>query len=174
MAVHDAITGLEGRRFSHLKVVALHKTPYWECVCTCGKKVQVRGSALIHGVTKSCGHLQREVAARLAGIMGRRNRRHGLWDSSEYRCWHAMRHRCLNPHNRSWKRYGGRGIKVCARWHKFENFYADMGPRPNPELSIERIDNDGNYTPRNCKWGTRSEQSKNRMKRARDTYGRFV
>jgi hypothetical protein len=82
---------------------------------------------------------------------------------SEYMIWVNMKQRCLNHNNRSYYDYGGRGITVCHRWrNSFENFLEDMDPRPSPELTLERNNNDGNYEPDNCKWATRKEQSQNR------------
>src|SRR5436305_2097190 len=86
---------------------------------------------------------------------------HGMCTTSTYHCWLNMKQRCTNPNHPAWKYYGGRGIKICKRWIYFENFLADMGHRP-PKLTLERLDNDGNYEPSNCTWASWKAQNNNK------------
>ena len=87
---------------------------------------------------------------------------HGMYGTPEYRSWQHMKSRCFNPNHKNYLDYGGRGIKVCDLWLNFENFLADMGLKPTAKYSIDRIDNDGDYCPDNCKWSTQTEQVNNR------------
>src|ERR1700756_1354993 len=125
--------------------------------CDCGKTGVViqAPSAVIHGVHKSCGCLQREK--RSAG-----NPIHGQVGTPEYKAWAAIKDRCYNPSNNNYERYGGRGIRVCERWlNSAENFLMDMGKRPSPKHSIERLDNDSDYGPGNCIWADKKQQARN-------------
>jgi hypothetical protein len=131
------------------------------CKCDCGNEKVVILSNLNNGSTKSCGCLNKEVASN-------RLKKHGDSGSPEHKTWKAMKQRCDNPKGNRWMHYGGRGIKVCDRWiNSYENFILDMGRKPGPEYSIDRINVDGNYEPSNCKWATPKEQSK---KTRRNTY----
>jgi len=126
----------------------------WHCRCSCGAERRVLAQSLRVGATQSCGCLNKEIVSR-NGIT------HGRSGSLDYKSWHAMIQRCTNPKHWKWPRYGGRGISVCERWLKFENFLEDMGERP-VGLTIDRIDNDGNYEPGNCRWATQLTQGSNR------------
>jgi hypothetical protein len=158
------ITGQRFSRWTVIRRAPSARDTRWLCRCDCGESRKVVATSLQRGASKSCGCLQRELVAALMTV---RHRRHGEASrhkpSSEYCAWIAMRVRCSKPGNRSFKYYGGRGIKVCDRWLKsYENFLADMGRKPSSKHSINRINNDGNYEPSNCCWATKSEQARNR------------
>lgn len=133
----------------------------WVCECACGAVVEINGTKLRNGHTRSCGCLAKDTASEL-------NRSHGMSGTTTYSAWLAMWARCTNSNGVGWHNYGGRGIKVCARWRKFENFLKDMGERPE-SLTLERVNNDKGYSPGNCTWATRAEQNRNqrRWKRPR-------
>lgn len=159
----DRTLRLAGQKFGRLTAIsdegrasAKDRTHRWLCVCECGRQVTVPGSRLVAGETRSCGCLQREIAR----AAGDRTRTHGLRNTSTYAIWRSMLARCENPKRKDYPRYGGRGVYVCARWHSFENFVADMGLRPDG-LSIERENNDHGYEPGNCRWATPKEQNRN-------------
>lgn len=129
-----------------------------ECSCSCGGRIIAAFKDIRSGSTKSCGCLQRESHL----IAAKKNTRHGLTNAPEWESWQSMRRRCDNPMHKSFALYGGRGISVCERWLVFENFLADMGPRPSGTTLDRYPDRDGNYEPGNCRWATNKEQQRNR------------
>lgn len=169
---------ITGRQFSRLFVLTRAKNRngkvVWKCRCSCGKISYARTADLNNGKHKSCGCLQLESVT----IHGAT--KHGGGRTPEYTSWIGMNSRCYNPNKKGNHRYSGRGIIVCSSWrHSFSNFLKDMGLKPTPKHSIDRIDNDSGYCQENCKWSTPKEQAQNRIyvrptPRNRGRDGRFL
>lgn len=157
---------LVGEVFSRLTVTGIHGTSknknlLWHCRCVCGGEAIAFAYDLRAGKVKSCGCLAKEGNNIIHG-MGRKGKKR----SKEYSIWAAMINRCTNKRDRGWENYGGRGITVCDSWKKFENFYADMGLKPEGK-TLDRIDNNKGYNKENCEWRSIKQQSRNRRDNVR-------
>lgn len=151
-----------GLRFGRLVVIGLdhiHKTAtsrgtsMWKCKCDCGNTTVVKSYLLTGKRTQSCGCIASE-------LLNKRNTTHGMSRTTTYKCWQHMVRRCHSPNEKRYPDYGGRGIKVCDRWRRFENFHSDMGTKPEG-LTLDRIDVNGNYEPSNCRWTDCKTQANN-------------
>lgn len=156
------VKDLSGQRFNSWRVVARGKRKnYWICMCWgCGRFKSVFRSNLLTGKSKSCGCIIEHGYSTSKGKFYR-----------EYRSWVGMKHRCYGRKSSDYENYGARGISVCERWRaSFYNFLRDMGPKPTPKHTIDRIDVNGNYCPSNCRWITMAEQAANKRTSRKNKY----
>lgn len=154
---------LTARNFGRLRVIhycgrTRSKNSLWLCKCSCGAERIILSTRLKNGTTQSCGCLSRELAFGRFYKHGETNK------TPEYRAWSNLRRRCNDPTHPKYGRYGLRGIKVCRRWDDYLCFLHDMGRKPQGKYSIDRCNNNGNYTPTNCRWATAEVQSRNTSK----------
>jgi hypothetical protein len=152
-------SNLVGNKYSRLTVIAYKETKkgkaYWNCICDCGNNTCISTSDLVTGNTMSCGCLNKEITSKLMTT-------HGLSKTSEYFIWLSMKDRCLNPKNKNYFNYGGRGIIISEKWiNSFETFLKDMGNKPKKH-SLERVNNNEGYNKDNCKWVTMLKQANNK------------
>ena len=165
------LVDLNGRKIGRLTVIkrdgSQNKKAMWLCECDCGKQIRVLGSSLISGNTRSCGCLQRETVRNV----GQSNKKHGMFGTRIYMIWADMKKRCFDKQDRAYKHYGARGITVCKEWHNFETFHTwAKNSGYTDDLTLDRKDVNGDYTPDNCKWSTWKEQQNNRRSSRMITY----
>jgi len=158
---------LTGKKFNKLTPINCvgkdkHGNYLWLCKCDCGNEKIIPGNKIRNGNNKACGCLSKE-GLKLGSLA---NITHGQTHAPIYNIWNGMNQRCGNPNNTSYKNYGGRGIKVCKRWLKFENFYKDVGDPPKGK-SLDRINNNEGYFPNNWRWATRKQQNNNKRNSSR-------
>lgn len=157
------LINIQGLKFNRLTVISRAENDkggkaIWKCLCECGKLVVASGTDIRSGHTKSCGCFKSDMTSQ-------RNMIHGCSKKNPiYKTWCGMRTRCNNKNHVYYKHYGGRGIKVCDRWNDFNNFLEDMGEKPSPAHTLERVDNDGHYEHNNVRWATKKEQASNSRK----------
>lgn len=158
------LTGQKFNKLTAIKPVGLcenKRQVMWEFLCECGNTIQSKGSPVKSGYKKSCGCSVKDI-----------NVKHGFSKTCLYNILNSIKTRCNNKNSKAYPHYGGRGIKICDRWlESFENFYEDMGDRPSPNHSIERLDVNGDYHPDNCVWATSEVQARNHRKQSNNTTG---
>jgi len=165
MPVKGDIKDLTGLTFGNWTVIRFDRVEkmtnyYWICRCACGTEKPVAANHFKNGRSTSCGCIRPKGETHSSY-------KHGMSESAEFKIWLQMHTRCTNPNAKGWEHYGGKGITICDRWKEdFTTFFKDMGPRPSPKHSIDRIRIDEGYSPENCRWATKKEQARNTSRTA--------
>ncbi len=159
---------LTNKKFNRLTVLSYIKDSKWLCKCICGKLSIAKSYDIRTSIVVSCGCYKAEKAKETHTKHGHTNKETGI--TATYRSWDGMIQRCTNENNKAYNNYGGRGIIVCKQWLKFNQFLIDMGEKPKGRYSLERVNNDGNYEPTNCKWILLSKQHNNKRTNFLITY----